>query len=245
MNDMRLDKMLVTLGIGSRTQVQKLIRDRRVTVNGQAVIDPSTHVSGDDRILLDNDFLDCRTERHVMMNKPAGVLTAAQDRKQKTIIDLLPPVYKACGCMPVGRLDKDTEGLLLLTTDGQLAHKLLMPRKAIWKVYRADVDGPLSAADVNAFKQGVELSDFKALPADMTVISADKLQSTALISVCEGKFHQVKRMFLARGRKVLQLKRVAFGPLILDGSLAPGGFRELESFEYRALVSAAAGEGDD
>ena len=154
---MRLDRLLTTLAVGSRSQVKTMLRAGRVTVNGQVVRSADAHVQPGDRLTLDQQPLDARTTRHVLLNKPCGVLTAARDPKQPTVLDLLPPAYRACGCMPVGRLDKDTSGLLLLTTDGELAHRLLSPKRHVWKCYEATVDGPLNAQDAAAFAAGLEL----------------------------------------------------------------------------------------
>ena len=151
---MRLDRLLTTLAVGSRSQVKTMLRAGRVTVNGQVVRSADAHVQPGDRLTLDQQPLDARTTRHVLLNKPCGVLTAARDSKQPTVLDLLPPAYRACGCMPVGRLDKDTSGLLLLTTDGELAHRLLSPKRHVWKCYEATVDGPLNAQDAAAFAAG-------------------------------------------------------------------------------------------
>ena len=167
---MRLDRLLTTLAVGSRSQVKTMLRAGRVTVNGQVVRSADAHVQPGDRLTLDQQPLDARTTRHVLLNKPCGVLTAARDSKQPTVLDLLPPAYRACGCMPVGRLDKDTSGLLLLTTDGELAHRLLSPKRHVWKCYEATVDGPLNAQDTAAFAAGLELSDFTALPAELEIL---------------------------------------------------------------------------
>ena len=199
---LRLDRWLVTLGEGSRSQLQKLIRQGRVTVDGRVITDPGCACDPSAALTVNGQTLDGRLERHVMLCKPAGLLTAARDRKQPTIMDLLPPAYGAVGCMPVGRLDKDTTGLLLLTTDGELNHRLLAPGRHVDKVYRATVDGPLTARDAEAFAAGLHLSDFDALPAKLEILSSTPDAAEALVTVREGKFHQVKRMFQAVGREV-------------------------------------------
>ena len=150
-------------------------------------------------------------------------------------MDLLPPVYTALDCMPVGRLDKDTTGLLLLTTDGELAHRLLSPARHVNKVYEAQVDGELTPADAEAFAAGIPLKDFTALPAKLEILSP----SVAYVTVREGKYHQVKRMFGAVGKPVLELRRLSFGPLPLDEALSPGSYRELSEAEIAALYAAA------
>ena len=161
---LRLDRMLVTLGKGSRSEMQKAIRGGRVRVNGDVQRDPSAQVAEDAEILLNGEKLDTRLTRHVMLHKPAGLLTAARDKKQPTVMDLLPPEYAAIGCMPVGRLDKDTTGLLLLTTDGELNHRLLAPARHVDKTYLATLDKPVGDKEVAAFASGLSLSDFEAAP---------------------------------------------------------------------------------
>lgn len=239
---MRLDRLLTTLAVGSRSQVKTMLRAGRVTVNGQVVRSADAHVQPGDRLTLDQQPLDARTTRHVLLNKPCGVLTAARDPKQPTVLDLLPPAYRACGCMPVGRLDKDTSGLLLLTTDGELAHRLLSPKRHVWKCYEATVDGPLNAQDAAAFAAGLELSDFTALPAELEILRSSPQEAVAQVRVQEGKFHQVRRMFAARGRTVTALRRLSLGPLTLDASLQPGEYRELTAQELTELLAAVSKE---
>jgi len=233
---LRLDRWLVTLGVGSRSEVQKLVRKGGVRVDGAAVTDPGKQV--DERsaqLTVQGQPLDGRLTRHVMLHKPAGLLTAARDKKQPTVMDLLPEVYASIGCMPVGRLDKDTTGLLFLTTDGELNHRLLAPGRHVDKTYRAEVDGPLIQAHVDAFAAGLHLSDFDAQPAKLEIIG----ECTGLVTVHEGKFHQVKRMFSAVGREVTALHRLTFGSLRLDESLPEGQWRELTEDELDALYRDA------
>ncbi len=232
---MRLDKLLTHLGVASRSGVKELLKAGRVRVKGEAVRDAAFQVQAGDSVLLDGKRLDTRLSRHVMLHKPAGVLTAKEDARQKTVMDLLPPVYSALGCMPVGRLDKDTTGLLLLTTDGELAHRLISPERHVDKVYEARVEGTLTDRDAEAFAAGIPLKDFTALPAKLEILDAD----LARVTVREGKFHQVRRMFGAVGKPVLALRRLSFGPLPLDEALAPGEYRELTETEIAALYAAA------
>ena len=232
---MRLDKLLTALGVASRSGCRQVLKSGRVRINGKTVADAGAGVSPEDQVYLDGQLLDVRLERHVMLYKPGGILTAAEDKKQQTVMDLLPEVYRSLRCMPVGRLDKDTTGLLLLTTDGEMAHRLITPQRHVDKVYRATVDGALDESDAAAFAQGVPLKDFTALPAKMQILSPD----TALVTVQEGKYHQVKRMFGARGKQVLALHRLSFGPLVLDDALRPGEYRELTKEETAALYRAA------
>ncbi len=235
----RLDRYLVTLGCGSRSEVQKAIRAGKATVDGTIIRDPAHACREGAAIHFHGEALDTRLMRHVMLNKPAGLLTAARDKKQPTVMDLLPPAYASIGCMPVGRLDKDTTGLLLLTCDGELNHRLLAPARHVDKTYLAEVNGPLSTADVDAFAQGLHLSDFQAQGAVLEILYTSPTQSTARVTIHEGKFHQIKRMFEAVGREVTQLHRERFGPLTLDSALSPGQWRELTPEEQRLLYEAA------
>ena len=237
---LRLDRWLVTLGVGSRSEMQKLIRKGGVKVNGAMVKDPGQQVDENTAELTVNGTpVDGRLIRHVMLHKPAGLLTAARDKKQPTVMDLLPDVYNAIGCMPVGRLDKDTTGLLFLTTDGELNHRLLSPGRHVDKTYLAEVDGPLDASHVAAFAEGLHLSDFDAQPARLEIIEPQ----TGRVTVHEGKFHQIKRMFTAVGREVTKLHRETFGSLTLDPNLPEGQWRELTDEELASLYSDAQMEG--
>ncbi len=237
---MRLDRWLATLSVGSRSEVKQWIRGGQAAVNGRIILDPALSFETEqDRLVLNGKELDGRVVRHVMLYKPAGILTAARDARQPTVMDLLPPVYRGIGCMPVGRLDKDTTGLLLLTCDGELNHRLLSPARHVEKRYRALVEGELEEKDVEAFAAGMDLGDFTAQPAKLTILRP----SLAEVIIAEGKFHQVKRMFAAVGHEVLELHRCAFGPLELDPALQEGQWRELTAEEEKALREAA-GMGD-
>ena len=236
---MRLDRWLATLSVGSRSEVRQWIRGGKAAVNGRVILDPALSFDTETDIpAVNGKTLDGRVVRHVMLHKPAGLLTAARDAKQPTVMDLLPPVYRSIGCMPVGRLDKDTTGLLLLTTDGELNHRLLSPGRHVDKRYRTLVNGELTEKDTEAFASGMDLGDFTAQPAKLTILGP----SLAEVVVSEGKFHQVKRMFAATGHEVLELHRRAFGPLELDPSLSEGQWRELTDAEVKALREAAGME---
>ncbi len=236
---MRLDRWLATVSAGSRSEVRQWIRGGQAAVNGRVILDPALSFETEkDSLSLNGKALDGRVTRHVMLYKPAGILTAARDAKQPTVMDLLPPVYRSIGCMPVGRLDKDTTGLLLLTCDGELNHRLLSPGRHVEKRYRAVTDGTLTQEDAEAFAAGMDLGDFTAQPAQLTILGA----SLAEVVIAEGKFHQVKRMFEAVGKEVLELHRCAFGPLELDPALAEGQWRELTAEEEKALREAAGME---
>ena len=235
----RLDRWLATLSVGSRSEVKQWIRDGQAAVNGQTVRDPAHPVDTEqDSLSVNGKALDGRVIRHVMLHKPAGLLTAARDAKQPTVMDLLPPVYRSIGCMPVGRLDKDTTGLLILTCDGELNHRLLSPGRHVDKRYRALVEGQLTDKDADTFAAGMDLGDFTAQPAKLTILRP----SLAEVIISEGKFHQVKRMFSAVGHEVLELHRCAFGPLELDPGLQEGQWRELTTEEVDALRQAAGME---
>ena len=236
---MRLDRWLATVSAGSRSEVKQWIRGGQAAVNGRVILDPALSFETEkDSLSLNGRALDGRVMRHVMLYKPAGILTAARDAKQPTVMDLLPPVYRSIGCMPVGRLDKDTTGLLLLTCDGELNHRLLSPGRHVEKRYRALTDGTLTQEDAEAFAAGMDLGDFTAQPARLTILGP----SLAEVVIAEGKFHQVKRMFEAVGREVLELHRSAFGPLELDPALAEGQWRELTAEEEKALRETAGME---
>ncbi len=241
---MRLDKLMALMGEGTRSEARALIRAGRVLVDGKPAADPAAQIdAGAADVRLDGRALCYRPTRHVMLNKPAGVLTAARDRSQRTVMDLLPPLYAAMGCMPAGRLDKDTEGLLILTSDGQLAHRLISPRHEVGKVYEARVDGLLAVADVEAFAAGLHIDDadgaFDARAAALTIVSSSPGESVARVRVTEGRYHQVKRMFAARGVSVTHLKRLSIGALSLDPALASGQWRELTDEEVALLKREA------
>ncbi|WP_019911798.1 pseudouridine synthase [Paenibacillus sp. HW567] len=236
----RIDKILSHMGIGSRSDIRKQAKQGLITVNGVVVKDSGFHVDPYlDRIEVNGEPVLYREYIYLMMNKPPGVLSATEDKRDRTVLDLLKPEYAQFEPFPVGRLDKDTVGLLLLTNDGQLAHELLSPRKHVPKTYEATVEGEVDAADVAAFAAGVELEDgYVTLPAQLTILGRERgtvTHSQISLIITEGKFHQVKRMFLAVGKKVIFLKRVAMGGLKLDESLAPGACRELTAGELKLL----------
>lgn len=229
----RLDKLLAGTGKWSRREVKALVRQGLVRVDGRLAasaedkLDPAAAI-----ITVAGETISLRRFTYVMLHKPAGVLTATEDRKQPTVLDLLPPELRRIGLAPVGRLDKDTEGLLLLTNDGELAHRLLSPKYHVEKRYFARVDGELSATDAEAFARGMTLGDgLECLPAGLELLPGH----ACIVTLREGKFHQVKRMLAARGAPVLYLKRLSMGPLTLDDSLAAGAYRLLRAEEISAL----------
>ena len=243
-NTMRLDRLMTLLGEGTRAQVKDMVRAGRVTVEGAPVRDSGMQVDAEHaQVRLDGRLLAYKAVRHVMLNKPQGTLTAARDKHQRTVMDLLPPMYAAMGCMPAGRLDKDTEGLLIITSDGQLAHRIISPKKDVTKVYFARVDGVLHEEDIAAFAAGLHIDDsdgtFDARPAGLTILSTDGASSEVRVRVSEGKYHQVKRMLAAVGHPVLRLKREKIGPVALDPALSEGEFRPLTPGEEAALYEIA------
>lgn len=232
----RLDKLLAGTGKWSRREVKALVRQGLVRVDGRLAasaedkLDPAAAV-----VTVAGETISLCRFTYVMLHKPAGVLTATEDRKQPTVLDLLPPELRRIGLAPVGRLDKDTEGLLLLTNDGELAHRLLSPKYHVEKRYFARVDGELSATDAEAFARGMTLGDgLECLPAGLELLPGH----ACIVTLREGKFHQVKRMLAARGAPVLYLKRLSMGPLTLDDSLAAGAYRLLRAEEILALYRA-------
>lgn len=232
----RLDKLLAGTGKWSRREVKALVRQGLVRVDGRLAasaedkLDPAAAI-----ITVAGETISLCRFTYVMLHKPAGVLTATEDRKQPTVLDLLPPELRRIGLAPVGRLDKDTEGLLLLTNDGELAHRLLSPKYHVDKRYFARVDGELSAADAEVFARGMTLGGgLECLPAGLEVLP----DRVCIVTLREGKFHQVKRMLAARGAPVLYLKRLSMGPLTLDDSLAAGAYRLLRAEEMLALYRA-------
>lgn len=244
----RIDKMLSHAGAGSRSDIRKLAKQGKISVNGKVIKDSGVHVDPyADKVEVNGVAVLYREHIYLMMNKPPGVLSATEDKRDRTVIDLLKPEYAHFEPFPVGRLDKDTVGLLLLTNDGKLAHELLSPRKHVPKTYEAIVEGEVDAADIAAFAAGVELEDgYVTLPAQLTILGRERgssITSQISLTITEGKFHQVKRMFIAVGKKVTFLKRVSMGDLKLDESLPPGAYRELTEAEL-GLLGAGGSDTD-
>lgn len=233
----RLDKILAASGFGTRKEVKKLIKEGLVTVDGEPAHDPGMHVDPDTQfIAVAGQDVEYRKHLYLMMNKPPGVITATADRSHPTVNGLLDP-HLARRVFPVGRLDKDTEGLLLLTDDGKLAHAILSPRRKVEKEYIAVIDGPIGEAEKLAFEQGLVLDDGTLTkPAKLKVLE-DGAHPRVAVTLIEGKYHQVKRMFATLGRRVLHLKRIRIGPLVLDEALSPGDYRPLTPDEEAALLA--------
>lgn len=235
---LRLDKALADMQAGTRSQVKELIRKKRITVNGDIVTKPEFKVDTDkDTIFLDDKCLSYTEYEYYMLNKPAGVISATEDKSQQTVIDLI-KTRKRKDLFPVGRLDKDTEGLLLITNDGALAHNLLSPGKHVDKTYYSIVKGRIDKNIVDTFAKGLIVDkELTAMPSKLEIISynSDKDCSEVNITIQEGKFHQIKRMFAAVGSEVLFLKRLSFGSLGLDNTLKPGEYRSLTETEVNLL----------
>ena len=230
----RLDKLLAGTGRWSRREVKQLVRQGQVLVNGAPAASAEEKYDPDTVALtVCGQPLTLRRYTYVLLHKPAGVLTATEDRRQPTVLELLPPGLRRIDLAPVGRLDKDTEGLLLLTNDGELTHRLLSPRYHVDKRYFARVDGDLSPADVSAFAAGMTLPDgLVCLPAGLELLPQRR---TCIVTLREGKFHQVKRMLAACGAPVLYLKRLSMGPLTLPDDLPSGAYRLLTDGEVSPL----------
>ncbi|MFZ5627169.1 MAG: pseudouridine synthase [Bacillota bacterium] len=234
----RLDRILAHLGLGSRKEVKGLIKAGKITVDGRLANDPGEPIDPESCCLaVDGQCLTYRRHFHYLLNKPSGVITATTDRRERTVLDLLPAEWRRPNLFPVGRLDKDTEGLLLLTTDGQLAHRLLAPKHHVDKTYLVRVDGSLGEREQKAIEQGVELEDgYLTQPGRLEILRAET-PGEGLITIHEGKYHQIKRMFAALGLKVIYLKRMSMGPLQLDPALAPGEVRPLTAAEEASLYA--------
>lgn len=232
---LRLDKFLTDMGIGTRSEVKNSIRKGRVLVDNELVKKPETKIIlSKSRVVFDGQEIFYQAYEYIMLNKPAGVITATKDKKDKTVLDLIKE-NKRNDIFPVGRLDKDTEGLLLLTNDGELAHQLLSPKKHVAKTYYAKIDGIVTKTDVKAFQEGVFIEkEVKTKPAKLEIQKSDTI-SEIFLTIYEGKFHQVKRMFEAVDKRVIYLKRISMGPLMLDATLKLGDYRFLTEDEIKAL----------
>lgn len=237
----RLDKYLADMSIGTRSEVKNMIRKGRLIVNGEIVKSPDKKISiGMDEILLDENKVDYVEYEYYMLHKPSGVVSATEDKKERTVLDCIHATRK--DLFPVGRLDKDTEGLLILTNDGELAHQLLSPKKHIKKVYYAILDGMVTKEDQLACKEGIILEDgYQTMPAKLVILESGR-NSKVELTICEGKFHQVKRMFDVLGKKVIYLKRLSMGNLVLDEDLKKGEYRPLTEMEIESLRNKKSNE---
>ena len=238
---MRLDKYLVACAVGSRTEVKNFLKSGRVTVNGKKEKSAKLQINEEtDEICFDGQKLEYEEFVYYMMNKPQGVISATEDPKHKTVLDLLDDLARSKEVFPVGRLDIDTHGLLLLTNDGQLAHALLSPKRHVDKTYLAQINGVMTDADVETFAQGIPLKDFTCQPAKLELVSIDreKNQSLVRVTIAEGKFHQVKRMVAYCDKEVVDLQRLTMGTLTLDENLKRGEWRRLTKEELEGLLES-------
>lgn len=244
-NTQRLDKVLSNFGYGTRREIKELVKDGAVRVDGVVVKDSGMHVDPQNSTIhIFDEVLNYREFIYVMMNKPDGVVSATNDNKLRTVADILPDEFKCFELFPVGRLDIDTEGLLVMTNDGQLAHELLSPRKHVRKRYYALINGNVTEEDVGKFKQGVTLEDgYRTMPSELHILRAGDYSEIEL-DIYEGKFHQVKRMFEAVGKSVKYLRRIEMGKLKLDESLKTGECRELTEDEVELLKSSVVEKGN-
>jgi 16S rRNA pseudouridine516 synthase len=241
---LRLDRMLSGQGIGTRREVKKILSDGAVAVNGKRVTCPAMKIdTGEDEVCVHGEPLLYNEHVYIMMNKPSGVISASDDPHAQTVIDLLPEKLRRPGLFPAGRLDRDTEGFLLITDDGTFAHNILSPKKHVKKEYVAIIDSPMTKEQVENFENGLVIDGgFTCLPARVKML--DNVFSCGgvrvAVTIHEGKFHQIKRMFAALGHEVLYLKRTAMGGLQLDAALAPGNARELTSSEVDMIAGSSA-----
>lgn len=232
----RLDKILVSQSIGSRKEVQKLIKSGAVSVNGEICkkIDFKADTENDE-ITVNGQALNYQKYVYIMMNKPAGVVSATTDNHDRTVIDILPPEFKRKGLFPAGRLDKDTEGLLIITDDGDFAHKMLSPKKHVYKKYVAKVDADITEETIKRFEEGIVFADgTKCMPAKLELEkNSDKRRG--IVTICEGKFHQVKKMFISCGINVVHLQRISIGNLYLDGKLPIGCCKMMSNLDKELI----------
>lgn len=228
---MRLDKFLANMGVGTRTEVKQLLKKGKVTVNTSVEKSPKSHINPTEDIVCVNEKqVEFVNNVYIMLNKPKGYISATHDESNRTVIDLIPE-YQHLNIFPVGRLDKDTEGLLLITNDGQFNHDLMSPSKYVSKTYEVTSQNPVTKADIDAFKKGIILSDGPVKPAQLTRIN----ETTSQVTIYEGKYHQVKRMFHAIENEVLELKRLKIANLALDENLKSGEYKLLSDKELKLL----------
>lgn len=231
---MRIDKLLAHCGYGTRKEVKELLKSGVVTLNGKVEKSPKQHIDlEEDRVFVRDDQVIYSKNVYYMLNKPNGYVSATEDNLYPTVVDLIDDSHR--DLFPVGRLDVDTEGLLLITNDGQLAHRLLSPKTHVPKTYFVKVKGRLCIGDVNAFMKGIPLEDFTCMPSYLKIIKSDSI-SECEVTIYEGKFHQVKRMFKACGKEVVYLKRISMGNLKLDEDLPIGRYRPLTEDEIHSIL---------
>ncbi|MEB8173534.1 rRNA pseudouridine synthase [Staphylococcus equorum] len=229
---MRIDKFLANMGVGTRTEVKQLLKKGNVTVNDKKEKSPKTQINPDtDTVSVNETQIQYIDKIYLMLNKPKGYLSATEDNNQQTVIDLVEE-FRYLELFPVGRLDKDTEGLLLITNDGQFNHQLMSPTKHVSKTYEVISEKTITKNDIESFKTGIELNEGLAKPAQL--VEGDE-KNKSFVTIYEGKYHQVKRMFHAIDNEVLALKRISIGDLKLDSALAPGEYRHLTQQDFKQL----------
>ncbi len=233
---MRVDKLLSNVGVASRAELKKYCKQGLISVNGKVINNPGVQVDSEsDDIRFNGEKIVYREFVYIMLNKPDGYISATFDKYDPIVLDLIDQSYLVFEPFPVGRLDKDTEGLLVLTNDGQLAHRVLSPKKHVPKTYYAKIQGKVTEEDILAFEKGVILDDgYETMPSQMKILKSDDMSEIEL-TIHEGKFHQVKRMFESVGKKVVYLKRLSMGKLKLDESLKLGEYRELTEEEVKLI----------
>ncbi len=233
---MRVDKLLSNVGVASRAELKKYCKQGLISVNGKVINNPGVQVDSEsDDIRFNGEKIVYREFVYIMLNKPDGYISATFDKYDPIVLDLIDQSYLVFEPFPVGRLDKDTEGLLVLTNDGQLAHRVLSPKKHVPKTYYAKIQGKVTEEDILAFEKGVILDDgYETMPSQMKILKSDDMSEIEL-TIHEGKFHQVKRMFESVGKKVVYLKRLSMGKLKLDESLGLGEYRELTEEEVKLI----------
>ena len=233
---MRVDKLLSNVGVASRAELKKYCKQGLISVNGKVINNPGVQVDSEsDDIRFNGEKIVYREFAYIMLNKPDGYISATFDKYDPIVLDLIDQSYLVFEPFPVGRLDKDTEGLLVLTNDGQLAHRVLSPKKHVPKTYYAKIQGKVTEEDILAFEKGVILDDgYETMPSQLKILKSDDMSEIEL-TIHEGKFHQVKRMFESVGKKVVYLKRLSMGKLKLDESLGLGEYRELTEEEVKLI----------
>ncbi|MCI6668087.1 MAG: pseudouridine synthase [Romboutsia timonensis] len=233
---MRVDKLLSNVGVASRAELKKYCKQGLISVNGKVINNPGVQVdSENDDVRFNGEKIVYREFVYIMLNKPDGYISATYDKYDPIVLDLIDQSYLVFEPFPVGRLDKDTEGLLVLTNDGQLAHRVLSPKKHVPKTYYAKIQGKVTEEDILAFEKGVILDDgYETMPSQLKILKSDDMSEIEL-TIHEGKFHQVKRMFESVGKKVVYLKRLSMGKLKLDESLKLGEYRELTEEEVKLI----------
>ncbi|KNY26624.1 pseudouridine synthase [Pseudobacteroides cellulosolvens] len=239
-NTQRLDKIVSNFGYGTRKEIKAMVKNGLIKVDGQVARDSGIHVDPNSSVIeINGEVLNYKEFIYLMLNKPQGVISATFDQRHKTVVELMPEEVLHYDLFPVGRLDIDTEGLLIMTNDGELAHEVLSPKKHVKKKYYALIDGNVTESDKDEFSKGITLDDgYKTMPALLHIIRSGSISEIEL-SIVEGKFHQVKRMFEALGKEVKFLKRIEMGGILLDESLKPGECRELTDEELTVLRNSA------